>query len=56
MIGLGFNISQSSDLGPIKAKNPTCVLNIPVPVLVHSKDKSFLKSDLIPDFFLSFKK
>ena len=53
MIGLGFNINQSSDLGPIKVKDRTCVLNIPVPALVHSKDKkSLFKSDLGPRFFL----
>ena len=52
MIGLGFNINQSSDLGLIKVKDQTCVLNIPVPALVHSKDKkSLFKSDLGPRFF-----
>ena len=53
MVGLGFNINQSSDLGLIKVKDQTCVLNIPVPALVHSKDKkSLFKPGLGPRFFL----
>ena len=46
MIGLGFNIKQSSDLGPIKVKDQTCA-----GACAYSKDKSLFKSDLGPRFF-----